>query len=163
LIALVIIFTPLLVATPIYLFRNEREEVKLNKEGAYYFSDDLMEGLQVLRDKSKPDDVVMATYPTSRLIAAFAGNTVVWGHWAMSIDLKERQKWIRDLFDPGSDWSDEKRRVAFWANDIQFIFADGILKQSLERYPFGWGAILRDAPKIFANDSVIIYQRPSNL
>ena len=163
LIALVIIFTPLLVATPIYLFRNEREEVKLNKEGAYYVSDDLMEGFQVLRDRSKPDDVVMATYPTSRLIAAFAGNTVVWGHWAMSIDLKERQKWIRDLFDPGSDWSDEKRRAAFWANDIQFIFADGILKESLARYPFGWGVVLRDAPKIFANNSVIIYQRPSNL
>ena len=163
LIGSLIALMPLLVATPVYLFRNEREEVKQNRDAAYFISDDLMEGLRMLREKTKPDDIVIAQYSTSRLIPAFAGNTVVWGHWAMSVDFREREKWMQDLFSFESNWSDETRSAMFWANNIQFFFADGQLKESLERRPYGWEVILKRATKVFENGSVIIYQRPVDL
>src|SRR5205823_5402592 len=81
---------PLLVATPIYLFASQAKIARANADGAYYLSNEKMEGLRFLSTHSDPNDVVFATIATSRLIPAFAGNTVVWGHWAMSIDLKER-------------------------------------------------------------------------
>ena len=158
-----LLLMPLLVATPLHLHGILHEKVRLNKGGAYFISEDLMAGLQVLRNSSNPDDVVMAAPPTSLLIPAFAGNTVVWGHWAMSIDLKERQEWMENVLNPESGWTDEKRASAFWGNDIQFVFADGALKESLETRPLVWGFILRGAQKIFANNSVIIYRRPAGL
>ena len=155
-----IILAPLLLATPLYLYLSQREKVRLNMDGAYFVSEDLMVGLRALKSTSKPDDVVLATYGTSRLVAAFAGNTVVWGHWAMSIDLKQRRKWLQDLLSSESDWSDEKRSAAFWGNDIQFFFVDGAFKESIETDPLAWDVILRGAQKIFANNLVLIYRRP---
>jgi hypothetical protein len=118
----------------------------------------MVEALKVLKQQSKPNAVVFATPATSRLIPVFSGNTTVWGHWAMSVDRKERDGWLENLL---TNVDDKNRSRQFWSNDIQFIFADGVLKQLLEQSPFGWGAILRDAQKIFENRSVVIYQRPN--
>jgi hypothetical protein len=152
------ILLPLLVSTPAYLFVRQNQEVKANTDGAYFVSDSVMEALKVLSERSKPEDVVFARVATSRLIPAFAGNTVVWGHWAMSLDLKERENWLENLFGAQSNLEDETRSAQFWRNDIQFIFADREIKQSMERYPLAWRAILGDAEKIFENDSVLIYR-----
>ena len=122
-------------------------KVKANVDETYF-----------LKQQSKPDDVVFASPATSRLIPALSGNTTVWGHWAMSVDADERRKWLGNLF---SNVDDSNRSQQFWSNDIEFIFANGALKQWLEQSPFGWGAILRDARKVFENRSVVIYQRPS--
>ncbi|MEY2525655.1 MAG: hypothetical protein QOE73_426, partial [Verrucomicrobiota bacterium] len=53
-----------------------------------------------------------------------------------------------------------KRSAEFWGSDIQFVFADGEVKQWFEKHPFMAGLILRDANKVFENNSVVIYQRP---
>ena len=156
LIGTAVILLPLVVATPLYLVVTQRTAVKANADGAYFLSDDMVEALKVLKQQSKPNDVVFATPATSRLIPVFSGNTTVWGHWAMSVDGKERANWLQDLF---AKVEDKDRSRQFWSNDIQFIFADGGLKQWLEKSPFGWGAILRDARKVFENRSVVIYQR----
>jgi hypothetical protein len=146
-----------LVATPTYLLVSQYQTVKANADGAYFVNNEIMEGLKILQQRSRPEDVVFAALATSRLIPAFSGNTVVWGHWAMSIDLKERQTWSMNVF---SAQSDEKRSAEFWGSDIQFVFADGEVKQWFEKHPFMAGLILRDANKVFENNSVVIYQRP---
>ncbi len=154
-----VIGLPLLVATPIYLFDSQRKKARANADGAYYLSNEKIEGLRFLNTHSDPNDVVFATIATSRLIPAFAGNTVVWGHWAMSIDLKERRAWLGDLLKTRSNWDDENRSREFWGTGIQYIFADGEIKQALETYPFMWRVILKEAEKVFENDSVVIYRR----
>jgi hypothetical protein len=150
---------PLLTVTTAYLLVTEQQTIKTNPDNAYFVENELIDGLKILRERAKPDDVVLATPATSRLIPALAGNTVVWGHWAMSIDYKERQTALARTIEMGSDASDETRASAFWDNGIQFIFADGKLKQHIERDPAVWEAILRNAQKIFENGSVVIYQR----
>src|SRR4029077_4666708 len=114
--------------------------------------------LRVLKNRSRPDDIVLASFETSRLIPAFSGNTVLWGHWAMSVDSKERRDWIADFFNPQSNWNDEQRATHFWDSGIQFIFGDGSIKKSLEENPWVWKTILRNATKIFENRLVVIYQ-----
>ena len=156
LIGTAVLLLPLAVATPVYLLVSQRTVVKANADGAYFLSDDMVEGLNVLKQQSKPNDLVFATPATSRLIPAFSGNTTVWGHWAMSVDQVERQRWIRNLF---TNVADTDRSREFWSDDIQFIFADGALKQSMKQSPFGWGAILQDARKFYENSSVVIYRR----
>jgi hypothetical protein len=158
-----IVFLPLVSITPAYLLFSERREVQQNKDGAYYVSDAVMEALGVLRKQSKPNEITIALYSTSRLIAAFAGNTVVWGHWAMSVDLSERQKWANAIFNSQTDWSDSKRAAQFWGDNAQLLFADGSLKQSIDSYPSRWNVILKDGTKVFENSAVVIYRRPANL
>jgi len=158
LIGTAVILVPLVAATSLYLVVSQRAEVKANPEGAYFLSNDMVEALEALKQHSKPNDVVFAGVPASRLIPVFSGNTTLWGHWAMSVDREERVRWLANLLD---NVDDANRSRQFWSDDIQFIFADGVTKQSLERSPFRWGAILRDAPKVFENRSVVIYQRPN--
>jgi hypothetical protein len=159
--AAAVIFLPLLVATPVYLLTSENREVRNNATGVYYLSQDLMDGLQFLKNHTKPNDVVFATLETSRLIPGIAGNTVVWGHWAMSVDLTERRNWVKNLFNKQADWADAARGREFWGTDIQYIFADGPLKQSLGQGHREWQVILNEADVVFTNRSVAIYKHRS--
>jgi hypothetical protein len=158
--ATAVVLLSFFIATPVYLLISQYQQVKANADGAYFVNNEIVEGLKILQQQSKRDDVVFASYPTSRLIPAFSGNTVVWGHWAMSIDVKERQEWSGNIF---SAETDESVSARFWGNDIQFVFADGEVKQWFEAHPFMAGLILKDAGKIFENRSVVIYQRPGRL
>ena len=156
-----IIFLPLLVSTPAYLLTSENREVRNNTDGYYYISSDVTDGLHFLRTETKPSDVVFATVETSRLIPGLAGNTVVWGHWAQSVDLAERQNWITNLFNARADWADTNRAREFWSTNIQYIFADGSFKQSLEQGRRQWQVILNEADAVFTNRSVVIYKHRS--
>jgi hypothetical protein len=153
-----ILAVPLLVATPFYLLCTQLRDVRANAEGSYFVGDDLMECLRFLRGNSRPDEVVFATVSTSHLVPGFSGNTVVWGHWAMSVDRKQRDKWFADLFKRGTDWTDEARAEKFWGTGIDYILADGRLKVWIERDPEAWRVILAEADRIFANPSVLIYR-----
>jgi len=156
-----VIFLPLLVTTPAFLLDRENREVRDNTDGYYYVSGDVMDGLRFLKTGTKPRDVVFASVETSRLIPGLAGNTVVWGHWAQSVDLAERQIWITNLFNPRAVWTDPNRAREFWGTNIQYIFADGLLKQSVEQGRYRWQAILNESDVVFTNRSVAIYRRPS--
>jgi hypothetical protein len=153
-----IILVPFLIATPVFLFLKESSEVRSDAGGAYFISNDVLKGLNFLKHRSKPREVVFASLETSRLIPAFSGNTVIWGHWAMSVDQKEREHWIALLLDKDSNWQDSQRSSDFWGTGIQYIFADGNLRKSIEHNPYLWWVILSDADRVFANTSVTIYK-----
>jgi hypothetical protein len=159
--AVAIIFLPLLVSTPLYLLASENPEVRNNTDGCFYISSDVMDGLHFLETGTKPSDVVFATVETSRLIPGLAGDTVVWGHWAQSVDLAERQIWITNLFNAHADWTDLNRGREFWGTNIQYIFADGPLKQSIEQGRRRWQVILNESDVVFTNRSVAIYRHRS--
>ena len=110
---------------------------------------------------SKPGDVVFATVETSRLIPGLAGNTVVWGHWAQSVDLEARRNWITNLFNARADWTARNRASEFWGTNVQYIFADGSLKQSLEQGRNRWQVILDEADGVFTNRAVTIFKHRS--
>jgi hypothetical protein len=153
-----IVLAPLLIATPVYLLLSESREVRRNANGTYYISNEMLDALNFLKDNSRPNEVVFATYDTSRLIPAFSGNTVLWGHWAMSVDLEEREQWNAHLFNESPNWQDRQRSRDFWGTGIQYILADGDLRESIEQNPDMWRVILNDADKVFVNTSVAIYK-----
>jgi hypothetical protein len=153
-----VLLVPLLVSSQVLVLMVQREDVKRNVERSYYVSEDLMAGLEFLKHNTKPEEVVYANVTTSRLIPAFSGNTVIWGHWAMSVDFEQRRAWNSDLFHPHADWDDEQRGRKFWGNDIHYIFADGSVRQTMERNPWAWRVILAEADPVFTNSSVLIYR-----
>lgn len=157
--AATVVLVPLLVITPIFLIPALNREVRANVDGVYYISRDMDAGLKYLKQHSQPDDVVLATVGTSLLIPAYAGNTVVWGHWAMSVDADEREAWSQDLFERPQNWNDPARARDFWSSGVRYIFADGILKDGIENADYKWRVILKDAVEVFRNKRVVIYRR----
>ncbi|MGC2109389.1 MAG: hypothetical protein WA655_07715 [Candidatus Korobacteraceae bacterium] len=155
----VIVLIPLLAITPIFVLISIQRDVKNNADGVYYLSDELTAGLKFLKQQNQPDRIVMATIATSRMIPALSGNTVVWGHWAMTVDLAARTEWYKQLFNRPQDWDDPKRAGEFWDTGIQYIFADGNLREAIERNPWKWRVILQDADEVFRNGTVVIYKR----
>ena len=158
LVAAVVVLLPLLAVTPIYQVISGRTEVQDNTDGAYYISNQMLDALNFLRHASKPSDIVLATPQSGRFITAFSGNTVLWGHWAMSVDYNQRKEWYKRLFNEPQDWENEQRSRDFWGSGIEYIFADAQSKTSIEREPVKWHVILRDSDEIFRNGEVVIYK-----
>lgn len=154
-----VVLIPLLVVTPVYVLLMVHTDVRNNAEGAYYLSGDMVNALQFLKQENNPNGIVLATIVTSRAIPGFAGNTVVWGHWAMTVDRGPRTEWYTQLFNKPQNWDDPKREGEFWGTGIQYIFADGNLRQAIERNPWKWRLILQDANEVFRNSTVVIYKR----
>jgi hypothetical protein len=117
-IAAALVIVPVLVFTPLYLAGALQREVRANIDGLYYVSPDMDAALKFLKQHSRTDDVVLATAGTSLLIPAFSGNTVLWGHWAMSVDRDERLAWSNDLFERPQRWDDPARAKDFWGSGI---------------------------------------------
>jgi hypothetical protein len=153
-----VVLLPFLVSTQIYNLTTQNKVVRSNQAGAYYLSDDFVGGLRFLREKTNPRALVFATPAASGLIPAYAGNTVLWGHWAMSVDVKERQKWFELLCSPGSGWDEAKRGQEFWGSGIEYVFADGTFNEAVRASAWPWSVILREADKVFENRSVTIYR-----
>jgi hypothetical protein len=151
---------PLLTFTQIYLFSEERRQVRENADGAYYVPDEVMAGLKFLHDHTGPDEIVFAPLAVSRIIPATAGNTVVWGHWAMSVDFTERNRWAADVFQAQSGWNEEQREGAFWGAGIKYIFAVADLRRWFERADRSW--LLRSTDKAFENPFVTIFRHRDN-
>jgi hypothetical protein len=131
-------------------------------ENGSFIRRDLKEGVRFLARNSKPEDLVFADFITSRYIAAYAGNTVVWGHWAMSVDFEQRQEWATKIFNPNSGWDDAKRVREFYGSGTRFIFLDEQLELRLEEHPATMQLILGKSEKVFENGAVAIYRAPEN-
>ena len=162
-VAAAVFLAPVLATTSGVLLLNQAAQVQANEDGAYFLSDAMLQALNVLRDKTRPEQVVLATPQTSRIIPGYAGNTVVWGHWAMSVDFQEQQAKFSRIFEGRSELADEAKAAEFWGEQINYFFADGKFKESMEQSPFLWKLILKGARKIFENDEVVIYERPETL
>lgn len=148
-----LIILPLLVSTQIYILVEQWKVVRNNDNGYYFISDSFINGMKFLKKSSKPNDIVFASIPTSSLIPAFSGNTVVWGHWAMSVDAQDRIEWFDSIRNRKSG---EYTRHQFRELGIKYIFLDGIFKQDFIDEDAMW--LVTGARKVFENDAVIIYR-----
>ncbi|MFI5346910.1 MAG: hypothetical protein ACHQ51_11100 [Elusimicrobiota bacterium] len=141
----------------IHNFRAGLEEVRTNEDGQYRIRDGMMAGLRYLDSRTDHSALVFAAAPTSAKICAFAGYTVMWGHWAQAVDAAERKIWIRSVFAEDSDLSLEERRRKFWDLGFEYLFLDGNWR---EGFGLGVGPLLmNDSDLVFSNPEVAIYRR----
>lgn len=133
------------------------DAVREHPERPYRIGSDVMEGLAFLQKDSRTDDIVCASPATSLLIPVYAGNTVIWGHWAQSAGFTARQQWAHRVFDDASPLNAQERSREFWGMGIKYVFLDGAWREKFGIHPPEW--LSARAQKAFENPAVIIYRR----
>jgi hypothetical protein len=148
-----LVLIPLLTSTQIFILAEQWKTVSKNIKGYYFISDSLISGFDFLKRNSNQNDIVFASLSTSKFIPAFSGNSVVWGHWAMSVDYLDRLEWFKSLM---KQKSGEYTRQHFRETGIRYIYLDGMYKQYFHGKDGMW--LVTGARKVFENDGVIIYR-----
>lgn len=144
---------PLMCWTQVYNFNESAREFRENAERVYLIDDATRDALGYLRDNAKPEDVVFAPLHDSLLIAAESGGTVVWGHWAQSVDLEERKAWASRIFrEPGLD--DAARAREFWGAGVRYFYLDGKWRAWFDSVHPQW--LIESSERVFANPEILI-------
>lgn len=154
---MVFTLAPLLCYTSVGVVKDCLEIARRNADGAYRISRDVLDGLNYLKKNSRPEEIVFAGTATSLKIPAYAGNTVIWGHWAQSVGLKERTLWAHRVFDADSGLTDPERTREFYAMGVRYVFLDGSMRALYEKRPALW--MTAGADKVFENPEVLIFKR----
>ncbi len=108
------------------------------------------EAVDWLRANTTRSDVVLGAYETGNLIAARAGNRVVVGHWAETVDWEAKLQETQDFYRANKD--DAARRDFLARYHVAYVFvgprerADGAIDMSRANY----------LKPVFSNSSVAI-------
>jgi hypothetical protein len=156
-----LILVPLMSSTQLLLSAEFQREVgKRTPISPYMVSDGVMEAMRYLQKNTNSEEIVFARPSTSCLIPAFAGNTVVWGHWAQSVDRSKRFAWYANVFDESSAWSEERRRKEFWDARIEYVLTDRDPSYD-DVFTIGnlpaW--LAADVEEVFVGSDVVIYKK----
>ena len=138
--------------------RAAAQDLRDNKLCLFRVSDDLASALAYLRRSTDPDDVVLANLRTSTLVPAFAGNTVIWGHWAQTVDMDERSAWLRDLLASRSPLSEEERVGRLAAAGIRYVVGGSACADDVNILPPKW--LLSHLRPLFAAGKHTVYELP---
>jgi hypothetical protein len=117
-------------------FARERE---LLRRSARHDAEDFVplefvEGLDWLRQRARPGDVVMSSPTFAPLVPGWTGATVFTGHWAQTIDIDAKARFVELMFRrSGFVVGSELRRVLD-RNRVRFVVLDAG-SMSLERLP----------------------------
>ena len=97
----------------------------------FYVPRDLATVLDSLSKESGPDQIVLSSIPTSQLIPGWSGNTVVYGHWAQTVDQAARDAWVARVLEPRSGAAPAERVRLLRQDKIAFVLVDGELRRTM--------------------------------
>lgn len=137
-----------------YIAYNTRLSLSLRESGRYYVSERVQEGLDALAKLGGTEQVVFCAVETGGLVAMSTGKTVVWGHWAQSVDYEETRAWADALLAAG----DPKAKAASLWGRVDYVFAEGRLKEEVDSGRLRW---LKGASRTaYAGPEADVYVRP---
>jgi hypothetical protein len=100
---------------------------------------------------------VVASPALSALVPAVSGNTVIWGHWAQSVDIEQRVAALRRVFSPGSGLSNAQRSDEFWSMGMNYLLVDPSLRRQLLQDDSRW--LIKDLQQVWESGGTGVYRR----
>jgi hypothetical protein len=98
---------------------------------AYFDPDEFLAAADFLDRETSPNDIVLADLVASRSLPGRSGNTVVFGHWAQTVDLRERAAWYAHLLGAGSPLSPSQRRDSLSRSPVSYVLVDERMKRTM--------------------------------
>lgn len=145
--------------TPLHLVQGQFRDLAAagGPASPYVVSPDLAAALTFLRVQVPRDEVVLATFETSRLIPAWSGQPVIWGHWAQSVDLAARRAEMRRALQAGGRLEPAARAEAFWAAGARWVVVDDLMREAFGGAEPPWFTAATRV--VFARGAVQVRQR----
>ncbi|MFC1688001.1 hypothetical protein ACFL0L_05515 [Patescibacteria group bacterium] len=128
---------------------NLLDDVKWVRDGGfpYYFSDEVIEGMEWLEQNTSRDDVVLTTWGTGNFIPRLSGNTVFLGHGAQTINAYQKHLQAESFF--SGAMSEPLQKELLHQNNISYIFSGP--------YEQKGGEMPDNTTRVFQNADVLIY------
>jgi hypothetical protein len=121
-----------------------------------YLPDGVVEGLRWLAAHRDGAESVVAPLPISALVPGRSGMTVFGGHWAQTIDLRDKQRFVRSLFRAPESLGTERVRRVLARNRVRYVVlgAEGD-PQGRTRAGLSSSPLLR---QVLHNDALTIWE-----
>jgi hypothetical protein len=98
---------------------------------AYFYPRDFLATAEYLDKSSVNDDVVFTSVELSRNIPGLTGNTVLYGHWAQSIDFAEKRRWVDRIFScANTEGEIAYCKTSLKESRVRYILLDPVLRFS---------------------------------
>jgi len=130
-------------------------------ENPFAVNADVWNTLEYLRVNTHSSAIVFASPALSALIPAVSGNTVIWGHWAQSVDMDQRMSTVDRVFSPGSGLSDAQRSREFWSMGMKYLLVDPSFREQLLSADSRW--LTGDLQQIWESGALAVYKKAARL
>jgi hypothetical protein len=104
----------------IYILMDVSLTAAMRRPYPFFRPQSELEGVSWLRENAERDTVVLAAYETGNYIAAHAGNRVVLGHWAETVNWNMKYNQVSKFFDISTDntW----RSVFLKVHNVKYVW-----------------------------------------
>ena len=104
----------------LYVFASVSTSAIIQQPDPLFRPEDEVTAVQWLRDNGERTAVVLGDYQTGNYVAAHAGNQVVLGHWAETIDYEGKTAVVADFYDAAT--ADSWRRDLLDRNAVGYVW-----------------------------------------
>ncbi|MCP4362699.1 MAG: hypothetical protein GY796_32240 [Chloroflexi bacterium] len=153
LVALFLLFMSL---SNLFLWADVMRVAGLTQPDLFFRPTAEMEAAAWLRENTPPTAVVLGAYETGNLVAAYAGNRVMLGHWAETVDYDEKETAVAQFFNPQTTSSQQQALLEQF--DISYIWV-GPREMALGGFEIDTAVAIL----VYANDTITIYETPPDI
>lgn len=140
-----------LVASNLFLWAGALS-IAIRAPDPFFIHEYEVEAMSWLEKNTEPDDTVLCSWDTGSFVPAWAGNRVVIGHWAETLDVAEKKREVERFFDAAT--SPQAREEIVEKYGVRYLLY-GPNERSLGGYDPGADPLWARA---FANEGVRIYR-----
>jgi uncharacterized membrane protein len=111
-----------------------------------------LDGVEWLRSNTPRSEVVLGAYESGNYVAAHAGNRVVLGHWAETVDWQKKYDHVEQFFRATTD--DETRHALLVRYHVTYVWW-GARERELGNFNPGLATYLQ---AVYSNSDVTLYR-----
>ncbi|HEY4690061.1 MAG TPA: hypothetical protein VIK33_12170 [Anaerolineae bacterium] len=117
-VALLAVFLAVILPTNVYLFAWRFYDLSRHSY-PYYLHRDEVAALGWLDQNGTPDDVVFSAVEVGQYIPGLTSNRAFLAHWAMTLDLYNKQKYVQSFY--SDTWPDADRRNLLATYQVKYV------------------------------------------
>ncbi len=146
-----VIFLLFMSLSNIYLILDVTRVAGLEQPDLFFRPEDELDAVLWLKDNAPQNAIVIADYQSGNFIAAHAGQRVVLGHWAETIDYEGKETAVAKFYagNASTDWQEE----LIEDYNISYVW-HGPREQALGNFDPAEDAMLKP---VYSNNSITIY------
>ena len=149
---LILAFLGFMSLSNLYILASVGTTTSIQQVYPFFRSRDELDAVEWLRANTDPSEVVLSAYETGNYIAAHAGNRVVIGHWAETLEFDQKEQEVDRFFSSPSDGNTQSQILDRYG--VEYVFVGDREKQLGQRDSILTGNL----QIVYENETVKVYR-----